>query len=192
MAYTADKPKIAHDPAELRSRIPGWGVDVDPKNRPGVPKEQFNLANGAHWTFPERQIEKYPRERSIEHAFLTPVFGTAQAPRGLSGAIRRLAYRRYSEGQSAHWLLLMLADRVDVIESAISGLFRGRPDNVLAEWGVKSELTRHGIRSRFGRNRADVKRLPVDLLGFAATAAVWGVGVWALIGGTRYVARQLT
>ena len=49
-------------------------------------------ASGAHWDFPERQVEKWPRERSIEHKFLTLVFGTSTPPKGLSGKIRRIAY----------------------------------------------------------------------------------------------------
>ena len=42
MPYTADKPKLAESSDELRARIPGWGVDLDPKDRPSVPKEQFD------------------------------------------------------------------------------------------------------------------------------------------------------
>jgi hypothetical protein len=103
MPYTADKPKLAESSDELRARIPGWGVDLDPKDRPSAPKERLdpNL-NGAHWDFPERQPEKLPRERSIEHKFLTPVFGTACPPKGLSGAIRKYAYRRYSNVLPLH------------------------------------------------------------------------------------------
>ena len=34
-----------------------------------MPKERFDpSATGAHWDFPERQPEKWPRERSIEHS----------------------------------------------------------------------------------------------------------------------------
>ena len=47
---------------------------------------------------------------------MTPVFGTAQPLHGLSGAIRRLAYARFSEGRLAHWLLLVAGDRVDAWE----------------------------------------------------------------------------
>src|SRR3712207_9097559 len=116
MAYTADKPPLAESTEQLRARIPGWGVDLDPRDRPAVPRERFDPgATGAHWYFPERQPETWPRERSIEHAFLSPVFGTAQPPRGLSGAIRKLSYRRYSEARVAHWLLLALAARVDAV-----------------------------------------------------------------------------
>ena len=74
MAYTAEKPPLAESSDQLRARIPGWGVDLDRKDRPSYPRERFDPgATGAHWDFPERQPETWPRERSIEHKFLTPV-----------------------------------------------------------------------------------------------------------------------
>ena len=45
----------------------------------------------------------------------TAVFGTAQPPRGLSGVMRRRAYE-IPEHHVRHWLLLMLADRIDLLE----------------------------------------------------------------------------
>jgi hypothetical protein len=119
--YTAEKPPLAESSAQLRERIPGWGADLDPADRPSFPQERLAPETGAHWHFPERQPEMSPRERSIEHAGLTPVFGTAQPLHGLSGALRRHAYRRYSEGRAAHWLLLMAADRVEVAQSRLGG-----------------------------------------------------------------------
>lgn len=172
MAYTAEKPKNARSTEELRRTIPGWGVDLDPRDRPAVPKEKFNPeGTGAHWHFPERQVEHWPREKSTEHKFVTPVFGTSCPPKGLSGMIRRLAYRRYSEGQTTHWLLLMGADRVDVLESRITGILQGRPDNPFKEAGLRSEKTRHGLRSRKGQHRADLMHQPLDLV-FAAVPYV--------------------
>jgi hypothetical protein len=181
VAYTARKPELAPPSAELRQKIVGWGVDLDVKNRPGVPKENFNPgATGAHWDFPERQIQRYPRERSIEHKFLTPVFGTACPPRGLSGVIRRAAYRRFSEARIAHWALLVMADRIDVFENGLKALVSGRPDNPFTERGLSTEFTHHGIRSRVGRGRADVKHLPVDLLLFAGTGLAAGALLYAI------------
>lgn len=175
MAYTAEKPPNARSSEELRRTVPGWGVDLDPKDRPAVPKEKFNpQGTGAHWDFPERQQERWPREKTTEHKFLTPVFGTACPPKGLSGVIRRHAYRRYSEGRLTHWLLLVLGDRVDVVESRVTGLLRGRPDNPIAEAGLKSEITRHGLRSRRGQHRADLMHQPIDYV-FAAVP-------WVLVG----------
>src|SRR3954452_10371527 len=134
MAYTPEKPRLAESSDELRARIPGWGADLDPKDRPSVPRERFDPAGtGAHWEFPERQPEKWPRERSIEHKFLTPVFGTSTPPRGLSGVIRKFAYAKYSEGRAAHWLLLLAADRVDALESTLGSFASRHPDNPITE-----------------------------------------------------------
>ena len=193
MAYTAEKPELVPPSSVLRSSIVGWGVDLDPKDRPAVPKERFDPGStGAHWEFPERQLPVQQRERSIEHRFLTPVFGSACPTRGLSGVIRRYAYRRFSEGRTAHWLLLMLADRIDVVESSVTALFRGRPDNIFAERGLRAELTGHGWRSRVGRGRSDVKHLPVDLLLFAGAGLLAvGAGYW-LSKGLGRPARALT
>jgi hypothetical protein len=129
--YTAANPTQRPSADELRARIPGWGADLDPNDRPAVPRERFDPgATGAHWEFPERQPEPRPRERSIEHRMLTPVFGTTCPLKGLSGMIRRYAYSSFSEARAAHWLLLMAADRVDVVESVLSEAL-GRAPSIL-------------------------------------------------------------
>jgi hypothetical protein len=162
MAYTSPKPPLAEPTDQLRARIPGWGADLDPADRPAVPRERFDLDTGAHWDFPDRQEELVPRERSIEHAFLTPVFGTAQPLRGLSGIVRAHAYERYSEARAAHWLLLVLGDRIDAVEHHVSSLLTTRPDNPVTETGVLSELRRHGLRSRLEGHRVDRVHQPLD------------------------------
>jgi hypothetical protein len=95
------------------------------------------------------------------------VFGTSTPPSGLSGVLRRYAYR-YSEATTSHWVLLVLADRVNAVEAAVGSALRGQPDNPLTETGVVAEFTRHGIQSRVGRNRADLKHQPLDILIVAA------------------------
>ncbi len=181
MTYTARKPPLPESPDELRARIPGWGADLDPRDRPAVPKMQYQHdLTGARWDFPERQPERAPRERSIEHRFLTPVFGTTCPTRGLSGVVRRVAYRRYSEGRAAHWLLLIAADRVDAVESHLRSFRTLRPDNPITETGVLSEFSRGGIASRIGRRRADVRHQPLD-------PVVVG-GPWLLAGGAAVAA----
>jgi hypothetical protein len=179
--YGAAKPPLAESTSVLRARIPGWGADLDPKDRPSVPKLQFDPhLSGAHWEFPERQPEKWPRERSVEHAFLTPVFGTSCPPKGLSGRIRRLSYARYSEGRAAHWLLLLGADRVDTLESTLRSFASRHPDNLLTETGVLSEFSHHGLSSRLGRKRTDTIHHPLDPLIVA--------GPWLLVAGVIYKA----
>lgn len=179
MPYSQHKPKLTPPIEELRQRIPGWGVDLDPNDRPSVPRERFDpAATGAHWEVPERQPEKWPRERSIEHEMLTPVFGTSCPPRGISGVIRRYAYR-YSEGRAAHWLLLLAADRVDAVEHHIGSLLSLRPDNPITQTGVRSEFTHHGLSSRFGQKRADLAHQPLDPLIVAGPWIAAGVAAYA-------------
>jgi hypothetical protein len=182
--YSGKKPPLPETIESLRARIPGWGVDLDPADRPSYPRETLDARlDGARWELPEQQQHEGYRERSIEHADLTPVFGTAQPLKGLSGAIRRRAYDRYSEAQAVHWLLLMAGDRVDVVGSTLRSFVSTRPDNLFTETGIKAEITHHGLRSRLGKGRTDVKHQWLD--------PVIVVGPWLLAGVPAYrVARR--
>src|SRR3954447_14083788 len=186
MTYAAEKPPLPETAEQLRARIPGWGVDLDPADRPSHPKLATQEdRSGAHWDFPDRQPETFPRERSIEHAFLTPVFGTAQPLHGPSGAIRRFAYRRFSEGRAAHWLLLIAADRVDAWGSHLRSFASLHPDNPVTQTGVLSELSAGGT-SRSGRSDRRHQVLdPVIVAGpWVAAAAA------AFLGARRLVRRR--
>jgi hypothetical protein len=188
-AYVRDKRTSPPSREELRARIPGWGVDLDPADRPSHPKLQYPAETGAHWEFPDRQPEKVPRERSIEHAMLTPVFGTAQPRKGLAGAIRTYAYERFSEGRAAHWLLLVAADRVDAIEARVASFATTRPDNPITEPGVKGELTHDGWSSRVGTGRSDVRHHVLDPV---LVAGPWLAAAGAVVVGGRRLVRALT
>ncbi len=186
-AYVRDKRTPSPSREELRARIPGWGADLDPADRPS--NHRLNYApdtTGAHWDFPERQPEKWPRERSVEHAFVTPVFGTAQPPKGLSGAIRKFSYAKYSEGRLGHWALLILADRADAWGSHLRSFATARPDNPFTETGVKAEFTRGGLRSR--RGRADARHHVLDPV---VVAGPWVAAGWLAVRGARKVVRAV-
>jgi hypothetical protein len=173
---------------ELRSRIPGWGADLDPADRPAVPREiDGAIPPGAPGEPLEEQPENGPRERSIEHARLTPVFGTSCPPRGVAGAIRRLAYARYSEARAAHWLLLLAADRVESKAELLRSMASRRPDNPVTETGVLAEMRRHGLSSRVGRSRVDVVHHPLDPV---VVAGPWVLGAWATVRVLRALRRH--
>ena len=112
------------------------------------------------------------------------MFGTAQPPHGLSGLLRKLSYDRYSEGRAAHWLLLVLADRLDAAGAHLRSLLTLRPDNPVTETGIKGELTHHGVSSRLGTGRTDVRHQVLDPLVVAgpwvAAIVVAAVGLRAL------------
>lgn len=187
MAYRAEKPVPVPSADELRARIPGWGADLDPADRPSFPKENVEAEGaGARWDFPDRQTAPAYRERSIEHAGLTPVFGTAQPLHGLSGRIRRFAYEKYSEGRLAHWLLLVGADRVEAIGAHVTSLVTLHPDNPVTETGVLGELRRRPISSRFGRGRADLKHAWLDPF---IVVGPWLVAGWVIVRMIRIAVR---
>jgi len=181
--YTASVPRPAPDRAALRERIPGWGVDLDPADRPSGTVEAIDPAATGRG-MPVRQAPDARRERSIEHAFLTPVYGTAQPLHGLSGRIRRLGYERFSEGRAAHWLLLIAGDRVDAAGAHLRALISGRPDDPITRTGILSERRRHPVRSRFGRGRIDLRHTWLDPL---LVAGPWVLAAW----GAFRIARRL-
>ncbi len=181
MPYTPAPHETRPSSEELRRRIPGWGADLDPADRPAVPREWSEPHDtGAHWPFPPRQPELSPRERSIEHEQLPPVFGTSVPLKGVSGSIRRYAYARYSEGRAAHWLLLILGDRVDAIGSHVRSFATLRPDNPITETGVLSEFRRHGFASRFRMRRADRSHAWLDPIIVAGPWVLAGAAVLAV------------
>ena len=120
--------------------IPGWGVDADPENDPTYPYRDRSRDDGPGmtWERPPQQQPDVEILRSIEHNRLPAVFGTSTPPRALSGVVRRLAFR-WSESNWMHWLLLMGADRIDVVEGLVEDLGRGKIPNIPAEMGARAE-----------------------------------------------------
>lgn len=149
--------------------INGWGADLDHKNRPGVPMERTPprfINQPGNLPQQEERVEVLV---SPERPGITPLFGTAQPPSGLSGMIRRLAFKA-TENDLRHWLLLLLADRVNVVEGIADDLAHGKIPNVLGEMGVKAEL----------------KHNPAGLAKkVAITAAVVGTAVYLMKGRDR-------
>jgi hypothetical protein len=127
-------------PATDTSKIPGWGVDADPKNDPTYPYRDRSQDEGLRmdWQRPPQQEPDVEILSSIEHKRLPAVFGTSTPPRGLSGVLRRGAFK-YSESHWAHWLLLAGADRINVVEGLFQDLGRGKIPNIPAEMGIRSE-----------------------------------------------------
>ncbi len=121
-------------PPETFRTAPREGPRERDTERPGVPMEdEPDPVEGAReGALPvQRGWEQRPTRAGLEES--TPVFGSAQPLHGTSGRIRRHAYR-IPEHRARHWMLLMAADRVDVIEdrvgSVLGGAFRalGRED----------------------------------------------------------------
>jgi hypothetical protein len=132
---------------DLSATIKGWGSDLAAERRPGVPRDAApGLGRELLYPSIDPQLPQVKIHKSTEHERLTPIFGTACPPTGLSGMIRDRAYA-LSEGRLARWMLLMLADRVNVLEDLARDLATLRPPNLFAEMGLRTEL-RHN-RTRF-------------------------------------------
>jgi hypothetical protein len=133
------------DPIERQQRhrdtshIPGWGADVDPANRPAYPMERTPpRLDNVHWEAPQPQEPRVKIYHSVERPGITPVFGTSVPPSGLSGRMRDAAFK-YSENDIRHWLILMGADRVNVMEGLLSDLAQGHVPNLWKEMGLAAE-----------------------------------------------------
>ncbi|WP_187263539.1 hypothetical protein [Pontibacter beigongshangensis] len=120
--------------------INGWGIDADPKNDPTYPmKHRTNEEHkGYNWKRPPLQPVNQEVLHSIERPNVTAVFGTSVPLSGLSGMIRRYAYQ-FSENSYAHWLPLLLADRVNMVEGIVEDFMHGKVPNLLAEKGYNAE-----------------------------------------------------
>jgi hypothetical protein len=117
-----------------------WAIDADPKNDPSYPMKKTTGDDHRRLDYPRPVSQPQTTEvlHSNERPGLTAVFGTSSPPSGLSGMIRRFAFR-YSEGSWGHWLPLILADRVNVIEGIAQDLAKGIVPNIFKERGWNAE-----------------------------------------------------
>ncbi|HEX8561896.1 MAG TPA: hypothetical protein VF676_02845 [Flavobacterium sp.] len=127
------------------SHIKGWGIDADPDNDPTYPMK--NRTNEEHrgytWDRPEQQTVNVELLKSVERPNVTAVFGTSTPPSGLSGMIRRYAFK-YSESSYGRWLPLVMADRIGVYEGIIDDFAHGHFPNFFKErgWGAEWKYNR--------------------------------------------------
>ena len=152
------------------SQVPGWGVDADPKNEPTYPMRRRveTEHQGYSWSRPAQQSSAVEILHSNERPGLSATFGTSTPPHGLSGVLRRRAFH-FSESSYGHWLPLMLADRIAVLEGIADDLARGHVPNLFAEKGWQAEW-RHNRASLVRRTTAGV-----------AVAGLLGVGLYYLL-----------
>jgi hypothetical protein len=136
--------QIANNPKD----IPGWGVDADPENDPTYPMKKRDGSDYQRLNYerPPQQPTTVEVLHSIERPGLTSVFGTSTPPQGLSGSIRRYAFK-YSESTYMHWFPLVVADRVNVIEGIIGDIKRGHFPNIIGErgWAAEWKYNRAGL-----------------------------------------------
>jgi hypothetical protein len=126
--------------ASREKELPGWGIDADGDNNPTYPMKKYTGADHERSNYEKsaQQTQSIEVLRSTERPTISRVFGTSTPPKGLSGVLRRYAFK-FSEASSAHWLTLLLADRVNVVEGLVDDLAKGYVPNVLKERGWTAE-----------------------------------------------------
>ena len=136
----AFQPTLDRQVATEPKNIPGWGMDADPENDPTYPMKHWNGADHQRLNYEKAPQQSIDIEifHSIERPNVTRVFGTSTPHAGLSGAVRRYAYK-YSEATATHWMTLILADRIDVIQGKINDLKHGIFPNPWIERGWRAE-----------------------------------------------------
>lgn len=122
------------------AHIKGWGIDADQEDEPNYPMKKVTGDDHRRLNYerPHQQSVDIEVLQSNERPNITAVFGTSTPPSGLSGKIRRFAFR-FSEGSWGHWLPLILADRVNVVEGIVDDLKHGHVPNIFAERGWSAE-----------------------------------------------------
>lgn len=130
------------------SHIKGWSMDADLENEPTYPMKKYTGDDHRRLNYerPPQQPVDVEILHSNERPNVAAVFGTVSPPSGLSGMIRRFAFK-YSEGSYGHWLPLVLADRINVIEGIVDDLRHGHIPNIFAErgWTAEWKYNRKGL-----------------------------------------------
>ncbi|MDD2845902.1 MAG: hypothetical protein PHT57_13220 [Rhodoferax sp.] len=126
--------------AHARAHVTGWGADLDPADRPAYPMERTppRLPHGTPGPLAQQPCDVEVLH-STERPGITKVFGTTVPPSGLSGRLRRFAFK-YSENDLRHWMTLLLADRIHMGEGLVQDVARGHLPNLYAEMGGPAEL----------------------------------------------------
>ena len=143
--------KITTNDREIANNHPdiiGWGIDADPENYPNYPMKKWDGSDHERLQYKKAPQQKTEVEvlKSTERPTYSRVFGTTVPPSGVSGMIRRFAFR-FSEGNAIHWFSLVLADRINVIEGIIHDLARGIVPNIWVErgWSAEWKYNRKGM-----------------------------------------------
>lgn len=133
---------------ENLKHIEGWGIDADPNNEPTYPIKNYTGDDHKriNWERPSLQDQDVEILRSLERPDVTAVFGNTLPPSGISGRIRRFAFN-YSESSYGHWLPLLLADRINMVEGIVDDIKKGHFPNIIKErgWPAEWKYNRSGV-----------------------------------------------
>ena len=129
------------------SHIKGWGIDADSKNDPTYPMQ--NRKEGPV-EYDRKKQKQQPINTEVFHSIERPnvsaVFGMGPEPSGISGKLRHYAFQ-HGENDFSHWIPLILADRINVVEGIIHDIKQGKFPNIIVEkgWPAQWKHDRAGL-----------------------------------------------
>jgi hypothetical protein len=133
--------------------IPGWAMDADPENEPTYPMKNYTGDDHLRINYERSPQQQQSVEilQSNERPTPSVVFGTSVPPSGLSGAIRRYAFK-HSEDRYRHWIPLILADRINMLEGFFEDIKSGHIPNLIKErgWAVEWKYNRVNVLKKVG------------------------------------------
>jgi hypothetical protein len=168
-----DKSNRAIRIAPARHDIVGWGVDLNASRRPGIPLElnqETVLSPRHHFPIKSKQEPGPGVNLTVERDDYTPVIGNSKWPSFVTGPLRRFAFT-FSEDTQRHWLLLMLADRINMVEGWFEDLAKGRKPMLLPRMEFRTTDHLRRILKQGPKSRQDKLLL--------ASAAVMAIGLGA-------------
>lgn len=154
--------------------IAGWASDLD--KSPGRPREanRETTLTDFHDPILVKQEPKVEILLTNERDSLPPVISNLSPPKGLSGIIRRRAFK-YSENTMRHWLMLMGADRIDMVEGWIEDIRHGKKPMILPRMEFRTldhlrRISDQGVKCN--QDRALVAGTALAVVGTGVLAAL--------------------
>lgn len=158
----------------LHPEIVGWGADLDSSDRPGVPRELNHenvLSGNHHRPVSGKQNPGRDVQLTLERNEFTPVIGNSKSPSLVSGLVRKAAFT-FSEDSLRHWMLLLFADRINMVEGWVEDIGKGKVPMILPRMEFRTTDHLRRIMKQGAKSKQD-KAL-------VATVALGAVGAVAL------------
>lgn len=158
-----------------RPDIVGWGSDL--RKRPGIPMElnqETVLSPEHHRPIAVKQRPGPDVNLTLERSSYPPVLGNSHYAKGPSMLVRSYAFR-YSEDKIRHWVFLLLADRINMVEGWVEDISRGRMPMLLGRMEFRTTDHLRRVLKQGPKNRQD-KLLLASVAGLA-----FGLGALAYL-----------
>lgn len=170
--------------------INGWASDLE--KSPGRPHQanEETILTDFHDPIAVKQQPKVEVLLTNERGSYPPVLSNLAPPKGLSGIIRRRAFK-YSENTMRHWLMLMGADRIDMVEGWIEDIKEGKKPMILPRMEFRTLDHLRRISDQGMKNNQDRAIVAATALGVVGVGVIASMVVGRLLAGPNTVTNKM-